>query len=182
MSNQVLIDPEIPEQDRRRVAGIFKAVEHRMGFVPAGLRLYAISPPVLEQFINLVGYFMEHPSLNLKLLVFIRYLVSSAARCRFCIDFNGAMLLDMGVSEEELLTARDQPDRAPLPASDRLLLKIALAAVHDPDDIDQADMAAARQAGFSDREIFDAVIVAANNKAFTTVLRTFKVEDQSAFA
>jgi len=30
--------------------------------------------------------------------------------------------------------------------------------------------------------VFDAVIIAANNKAFTHVLRTFKVEDQAAFA
>ncbi|BAO44564.1 carboxymuconolactone decarboxylase family protein [Thiolapillus brandeum] len=181
MTNNVLINPEIPATDRERVERILKGVEMRLGFVPAGLRLYAISPPVLEQFVNLVGYYMEHPRLNMKLMVFIRYLVSSAARCRFCIDLNAAILLEMGVTSEELEAAAEDAGKAPLDEADRILLQIALDAIDRPDDISRAEMDAAREQGFSDRDIFDAVIIAANNKAFTHVLRTFKVEDQSAF-
>ncbi|WP_457668650.1 carboxymuconolactone decarboxylase family protein [Thiolapillus sp.] len=182
MTSNVLINPEIPESDRERVKRILKGVERRLGFVPAGLRLYAISPPVLEQFVNLVGYYMEHPRLNIKLMALIRYLVSSAAGCRFCIDFNAAFLMEMGVTPEELEAAREDVGRAPVDDADKTLLKIALDAIDRPDDISGAELDMAREKGFSDRDIFDAVIIAANNKAFTQVLRTFKVEDQGAFA
>lgn len=182
MTNNVLINPEIPPADHDRVARILKMVETRLGFVPAGLRLYSISPPILEQFVNMVGYFMEHPTLDMKLMVFIRYLVSSAARCRFCIDLNASILLDMGVKVEELEAAASNVEDTPLGASDKVLLKIALAAIDAPDSVSQADIDLARAQGFSDRDVFDAVIIAANNKAFTHVLRTFKVEEQAAFA
>ncbi len=182
MTSHVLIKPEVPEADRARVERILNGVEMRLGFVPAGLRLYAISPPVLEQFVNIVGYFMEHPRLGMKLMVFVRYLVSSAAKCQFCIDLNASILLEMGVTPEQLAAARTDADNAPLENADKILLKIALAAIDAPDDISQSDIDLARENGFSDRDVFDAVIIAANNKAFTHVLRTFKVEDQSALA
>jgi AhpD family alkylhydroperoxidase len=181
MTDHVLINPEIPAEDRERVERILKAVEIRLGSVPAGLRLYAISPSVLEQFVNMVGYFMAHPRLEMKLMVFIRYLVSSAANCRFCIDLNASMLLEMGVTPDQLRAASKDVDDTPLDSANRLLLKIALAAIDAPDDVSQADIDRARKHGFTDRDVFDAVIVAANNKAFTHVLRTFKVEDQTAF-
>lgn len=182
MTTNVLINPQIPEQDRQHVERILKGVEMRLGFIPAGLRLYSISPPILEQFVSMVGYFMEHPRLNMKLMVFIRYLVSAAAQCRFCIDLNASILLEMGVTSEELQAARESVDDVPLNDADRTLLKIALAAIDSPDEVSQEDIDAAREQGFSDRDVFDAVVIAANNKAFTHVLRTFKVEDQSAFS
>lgn len=182
MTNHVLINPEIPAEEGGHVERILKGVKMRLGFVPAGLRLYAVSPPVLEQFVNMVGYFMEHPRLDVKLMVFIRYLVSSVANCRFCIDLNASILLEMGVTPEQLEAARNDADDVPLDNANRTLLKIALASIAAPDDVSQADIDLAKAQGFTDRDVFDAVIIAANNKAFTHVLRTFKVEEQAAFA
>lgn len=178
----VLVNPVIPESDQELVSNIFGGVEEHLGFVPAGLRLYGISPPLLQSFVGTVGYFMGHERLSQKLLAFVRYLVSSDANCHFCIDFNGAILMNQGVTAEELQAAKDNPDDAPLDAGEKTLLRIALSAIEDPEGVSAADINAARQQGYSDRDVFDVVAVAANNKAFTHVLRTFNVEDQGAFA
>ena len=61
-------------------------------------------------------------------------------------------------------------------------IKLAVRAVDEPEGISEADMDCVRQAGWSDREIFDAVAQAASNRSFNTILRTFKVEHQGAFA
>ena len=178
----VLIDPVIPEKEQRLAEKIFSGVEERLGYVPAGLRLYGISPPLLQSFSGAVGYFMGHERISQKLLSFIRYLVSSEASCRFCIDFNQGILLNLGVTEQELEEARRNPRAAPLDERERELLDIALTAVANPEQINAERLNEARKLGCSDRDIFEAVYVAANNRAFTTVLKTFNVEHQGAFS
>ncbi|WP_456373000.1 carboxymuconolactone decarboxylase family protein [Thiolapillus sp.] len=182
MTTNVLINPTIPDADQKRVSAIFDSIESHLGFVPAGLKLYSISPPLLEAFVGTVGYFMSHERLSQKLLAFIRYLVSSDANCHFCIDFNSALLMNMGVTADQLEAARIEPDLAPLESGEKTLLKIALAAIDQPEAVTDADIESARAQGYGERDVFDAVVIAANNKAFTHVLRTFKVEDQAAFA
>ncbi len=181
MSEKVLIDPVVPEKEARLVEKIFAGIEERVGFVPAGLRLYAISPPLLQAFVSNVGYFMGHERMSQKLLAFVRYLVSSEANCRFCIDYNASILMQLGVSAEQLQAAQTDVDAAPLEKSEKALLKIALAAVNAPEAVSAEDIAAARALGWTERDVFDVVAGAASNKAFTQVLRTFKVEDQAAF-
>ncbi len=52
-----LIDPVPPQGDEARVAALLGIIEQELGFVPDGLRLYGISPPLLETFLGTVGYF-----------------------------------------------------------------------------------------------------------------------------
>ncbi len=182
MTTNALINPIIPTEDTDKVNAIFKGIEAHLGFVPDGLRLYSISPPLLEAFVGSVGYFMAHPRLSQELLAMIRYLVSSDAKCSFCIDFNAGFLLNMGKTQEQLSEAQNNSDHAPLPENEKVLLSIALAAIHDPEGVSKADIDLALEHGFSERDVFDAVVIAANNKAFTHVLRTFKIEQQGTFA
>lgn len=182
MTSNVLITPTVSAEDTKKVNAIFKGIEDHLGFVPDGLRLYSISPPILETFVNTIGYFMSHPDLSQDLLAMIRYLVSSKANCSFCIDFNEAILLNLGKTPEQLTAARKDPTNAPLTTDEIVLLQIALAAINNPDGVDSDDIESAKAAGFTERNIFDAVIMASNNKALTHVLRTFKVKQQGAFA
>lgn len=72
--------------------------------------------------------------------------------------------------------------KAPLEdEKERPLLELALAAVSDPQN-DKAEMIeAARTAGWSDRDVFDAVLQAASYRALSFVLKLFNVERQEAF-
>jgi uncharacterized peroxidase-related enzyme len=182
-STKPLLYPKPPVTDEERVNEIFKGIEEAVGFVPDGLRLYGISPPLLENYVRNIVYFNQGgTSLPRALCVMIRYLVSWNAGCSFCIDLNEAFLSSMNYSLDEVRAARNNPDLAPLEKNERALLKLAVRSVDEPDNITEADMENVRNYGWSDREIFDAVAQAASNRSFNSVLRTFKVEHQGAFA
>lgn len=177
-----LLQPTPPAADTARVEAIFKGISERFGFVPDGLRLYSISPELLENFLANVGYFMAHQSLSQKLLAMIRYLASVRVECPFCIDFNEAYLDQLGADLDQVRAAREDLDQAPLEAKELILLRLALKGIETPDTVVEEDLTAARAQGWSDRDIFDVVAIAANNRSFTTLLKTFKVEHQGAYA
>ncbi len=137
--------------------------------------------PLLEAFLAAVGYFQGGTKLSPQLTAMIRYLVSSSARCRFCIDLNEGWLMQMGLDLDRLRAARDNPAQAPLPPNELTLLKLALTAVKDQDLITAELIDEAKAAGWDERAVFDAVVAAANNRALNTVLRSFKVETQRGF-
>lgn len=179
---QALINPLPPADDIDKVNSIFEHVQEALGFVPDAVKLLGISPPLLETFVGNVGYFMGHPKLRAELLAMIRYLVSADANCKFCIDFNEGFLVNMGLDHDQVRAAREDPDKAPLPDNEKKLLKLALMAVSNPDSISQADINSANNLGWTDRDIFDAIAQASNNRALNYQLKSFNVTHQGVFA
>ncbi len=177
-----LVIPTPPAGEEDRVAGVLSAIEEHVGFVPDGLRLYSFSPPLLESFVGYISYFSSGERLSPTLLTMVRYLVSWQNECSFCIDMNEGFLVNMGVDIDAVRAARTNPDAAPVADKEKPLLKLALKAVNTPEDVNQTDLQAVHAQGWSDRDIFDAVVQAANNRAFNTVLKTFNVEQQGMFA
>ena len=177
-----LLNPLPPAGEEARVNAVFGAIEQKLGFVPDGLRLFSFSPPLLENFVSNVGYFNSGERLSPALMAMIRYLVSWNAKCQFCIDLNEGFLANMGVDLDQVRAARENHEAAPVQEKERPLLRIAIKSVQDPESVGLADVAAARAAGWSEREVFDVVAQAASNRAFNQVLRTFKVEGQGVFA
>lgn len=181
-SEKPLLIPQAPVGEEGRVDAVFGAIKQHIGFVPDGLRLYSFSPALLENFVGNISYFNSGERLTPSLMAMIRYLVSWEAKCHFCIDMNEGFLTNMGVSLDAIRAARGNPEAAPLPAKEKPLLMIALKSVNDPEGVNERDIQAAKAQGWTDRDIFDAVAQAASNRAFSYVLRTFKVESQGAFA
>ena len=178
-----LLYPQAPAGEEERVNAIFSGVKEHLGFIPDGLKLYSLSPPLLETFMGNIGYFNQGGTpLPQGLPAMIRYLVSWNAGCSFCVDMNEGFLTSMNYSLDEIRAARSNPDLAPFEKKERTLLKLALKAVNEPEQITQADLDNARSKGWSDREIFDAVAQAANNYAFNIILRTFNIEHQGALS
>ncbi len=181
-NNHALIQPKAPAGEEEKVAGMLGAMEQHLGFLPDGLKLYSFSPPLLETFIGNISYFNSGSRLDPRLMAMIRYLVSWQANCSYCIDLNETFLAGMGVDLAAVRAARNNVDAAPLPLRELQLLKFALRSVNDPDHISDTDLALLRDEGWTDRDIFDVVVQAANNRAFNNILRTFKIEHQGAFA
>ena len=176
-----LVNPVAPVGDEEKVASILGAIEEHLGFVPDGLRLYSFSPPLLESFVSNIGYFsMGGTELPPTLTAMIRYQVSWEASCGFCVDMNEGFLVNMGMDLDIIRNTRDNPDAAPFSEKEKALLKLAIKSVETPEEISSADMDEMHSKGWSDRAIFDAVVQAANNRAFNYVLRTFNIEYQGA--
>jgi alkylhydroperoxidase family enzyme len=178
-----LIFPQAPAGDEQRVADIFSAIQERVGFIPDGLRLYSLSPPLLETFVGNIAYFNGGGTgLSPELTAMIRYLVSWQSGCSFCVDMNEGLLVNLGKDLDTLRAARNNPDLAPLTEKDKVLLKLALKAANSPEFVSKDDLDLARAQGWQERDLFDTVVQAAGMRAFNIVLRTFKVEHQGAFA
>lgn len=177
-----LIYPVAPSGEEERVAGILGAVESHIGFIPDGLRLFSFSPPLLETFAGNISYFNGGTELSPLLMTMIRYLSSWQSQCHYCIDLNEGFLINMGLDLDIIRAARSNPEAAPVDKNEIPLLMLALKSVNTPDEVCDQDIKEVRANGWSDRNIFDAVVQAANNRAFSLVLRAFNVEHQGAFA
>ncbi len=182
MTQSALITSTLSRDEQTQVDAMLAAVEERMGFVPDGLKLYSVSPPLLEAFLGNVGYFMAHPSFRQEFLAMVRYLVASKSECNFCIDFNEAILGNLGVDIGAVHAARDNPDMAPLNDREKTLLKHVLATLNDPAYQTRTSLESLKQTGWTEREIFEALLVGSNNRSFSTMLKAFDVESQGAFA
>lgn len=177
-----LLTPQPPAGEEARVAATLGAIEKHLGFIPDALRLYSFSPQLLENFVANIGYFNSGERLSPALMAMIRYYVSTDAKCSFCVDLNEGFLSNMGVDLEKVRAARTNHEAAPVSEKEKPLLRIALKSVTDPESVSQLDIAAARQQGWSDRDIFDVVAQAASNRALNYILRTFKVEHQGTYS
>ena len=180
--DKALLNPTPPAGEEPRVNAVFEMAEQMIGHVPAGMRLYGVSPPLLELFGGTVGYFRNGTALSPLLTTMIRYLGSEQAGCRFCIDMNEGILDSMGVDLGATRAAREDIEQAPVTERELPLLKLAMHAVSTPDDDAALLVEQARAAGWGERELFDAVLQATSNRAFNLVLKTFNVETQDAFA
>jgi len=179
--SQPLLNPTIPAGQEERVGALLDAVQEFVGFVPDGLRLFTLSPSLLETFIANLTYFNSESAVGPQLAAMIRYLVSYRADCNFCIDLNEGFLVEMGADLDAVRAARHDLDAAPVAPHELPLLRLAVAAVDDPRQVGADHLQAARQAGWSDRDIFDTVAMATSNRAFNLILHTFKVDRQGVF-
>lgn len=178
MNTTALIDPTPPNEEQESVNAIFKAIENTLGLIPDGLALYGISPPLLEAFVDSFSYFVQHQQLSPELLGLIRYLNSSSVDCPYCIDFNAGFLINLGMTPEQLQATVENISNAPLSDQEKALLSLTMRSLEDPEGITQADIEEIRKLGFTDRDIFDAIVAATSNRAFTTVLKTFDIIKQ----
>jgi len=180
---QPLIHPRAPSGEEEKVSEILGNIERHLGFVPDGLRLYSLSPALLETFVGNIAYFsMGGTDLPPSLTAMIRYIGSSQAGCSFCVDLNEGFLGNMGFDMDQIRAARNNPDAAPLEEKEKTLLRLAIKSINAPEQVAIEDLDAARRHGWTDRDIFDSVAQAANNRAFNFILRTFKIERQGSFA
>ncbi|MEV4170487.1 peroxidase-related enzyme [Nonomuraea sp. NPDC049709] len=88
--------------------------------------------------------------------------VSTLNECGFCARSHGAFAaaqLDGG--EEVVAHACAAPDTAPISGKLRALLRVAAAVRHGGSAVTPEDVAAAREAGATDTEIHDTVLIAA---------------------
>lgn len=88
--------------------------------------------------------------------------------------------MGLGTTQEQLQATLEEIGNAPLNENEKALLSFTMKSLNEPENITREDLQTVRDRGFTDRNIFDAVVAAVNNRAFTTVLKTFDVIRQGA--
>lgn len=166
-----------PEAATGEVAEIYAQIQKAWGHVPTAIQIFSANPFLLKQQWEYYGSIMQHPTLSLPLTTSIRLLVSQAGNCTYCIDMNAGMLINMaGWTPDQVAAARANYMDSPLSPQEKTLLGLVLKMTHDSTSITTADMQAAREAGWSDSDILDAVNHGARMVAGDIIINGFKVE------
>ncbi len=173
-----LINPVPPAGSEEKVEALYQPIKQMLGMVPSAIKLFGISPFLLEEHVNNIGYFMQHPTLSPPLLAMIRLLVAKEKHCAYCITLNEGMLIEAGFELEALRAAQKTPSLAPLNEKEKALLLLVLKATNTSHEINEADMQVVRELGWTDFDIFDAVNHGAIAMAIDIVLDTFKVTQE----
>lgn len=139
----------------------FAKCEEKLGFVPNVLQAYAFDMPKLEAFAAMYNDLMLAPSGLSKLeREMIAVAVSSINRCYYCLVAHGAAVRalsgDAKLGEQLVMNYR----AARLPPRQRAMLDFAAKLTAEPWSVEDEDRAALRQAGFSERDIWDIAAVA----------------------
>ncbi len=147
----------LPEATRK----YFDLCQEKLGLVPNVLRAYAFDIAKLDAFTALYGDMMLAPSGLSKLdREMIAVVVSSLNRCWYCQVAHGAAVRqlsgDPALGEAMVMNWR----AASLDPRQQAMLGFAEAVTLASSKIVEADRAALRQAGFTDRDIWDIASVA----------------------
>jgi uncharacterized peroxidase-related enzyme len=166
----------MPHQDERAVTALdlpmqsplgpeteayFAKCEEKLGLVPNVLKAYAFDMPKLSAFVAMYNDLMLAPSGLSKLeREMIAVAVSSLNRCYYCLVAHGAAVRalsgDPALGELMVMNYR----AARLSRRQRAMLDFAVKLTAEPWAVEEADRTALREAGFSDRDIWDIAAVA----------------------
>ncbi|MBT8456103.1 MAG: peroxidase-related enzyme [Rhodobacteraceae bacterium] len=151
------LDP-LPE----KTAAYFELCQEKLGLVPNVLWAYAFDDEKLKTFTALYNDLMLGESGLSKLeREMIAVVVSSINRCHYCLVAHGAAVRELSGDPAlgDALVANYRA--ADLDARRRAMLDFAAQMTAESHSIEEADRAALRSAGFSDRDIWDIIATAA---------------------
>ena len=144
-----------------QIAAYFAKCDEKLGFVPNVLRAYAFNNVKLQAFIDMVDDLMLGDSGLSKLeREMIAVAVSAVNHCHYCLTAHGAAVRQRGKDPElgELISQNYRA--ANLDKRQKAMLDFAVKLTEQPDKMEDADRKALRNAGFSDRDIWDIAAVA----------------------
>ena len=143
------------------MAAYFQKCRDKIGFVPNVLTAYAHDMPKLEAFAAFYNDLMLAPSGLSKLeREMIAVAVSSENHCFYCLTAHGAAVRQLSGDPALGETIAMNWRAANLPRKQAAMLEFAVKMTRASGEIVEADRAALRDAGFSDRDIWDIAAVA----------------------
>jgi uncharacterized peroxidase-related enzyme len=150
-----------PAQLDDGLSAYFDKCLEKLGFVPNVLRAYAFDAVKLKAFIDMADNLMLAESGLSKLeREMIAVAVSAVNHCHYCLTAHGAAVRQRSGDPlmGELIAQNYRA--AGLPARQKAMLDFAVKLTEAPDKIEEPDRQALREAGFSDRDIWDIAAVA----------------------
>lgn len=143
-----------------RLQAYFDKCTEKLGFIPNVLEAYAFDTAKLQAFIDMADDLMLADSgLDKAEREMIAVAVSAVNHCHYCLTAHGAALRQRSKNPELAETIAQNYRAAPLPKRQKAMLEFAVKLTEHPDKIEEADRQALREAGFSDRDIWDIAAV-----------------------
>jgi alkylhydroperoxidase family enzyme len=133
--------------------------------------MMSASPDIVGLQGQFFKYFRAHPRLGFKLQALIRYLVAADLGYSYCVAFNGNLLHSVGLTDVELEAVHADLAQAPLEDKEKALLSFVMVTLRQPEQTQDAEIAALRAAGWQDSDIFDALWIGAGMIAAGTLYK-----------
>jgi alkylhydroperoxidase family enzyme len=163
-----------PEDATGELAQIYAQIKALRGTVPASSQLWSTSPELLKQQMSFIGYYIKHETLSAPLLACVRILVSGQTNCKYCVDFNSGMLVNMmGWSIEDVEELKTISKSSKLTPKENAILTFVAKSVKNNTKADEKELDALRTLGWSDADILDAVQHGARMLAIDIIFNTF---------
>ena len=167
------ITPVNPQSTLGRAKELLDAVKAKLGIVPNMTRAMAVSPSVLEAYLGFSGA-LTHGVLPARVREQLALDVGEANRCHYCVSAHSALGERAGLTDQDVLDSRRGASADP---KADVLLRFARTVVEKRGLVEDADIAAVREAGYGDAEIAEVVAHVAlnvftnyfNNVAGTTI-------------
>ena len=151
------IDPIPPETEK-----YFEVCKEKLGLIPNVLRAYSFDIEKLNAFTSLYNNLMLGDSGLSKLeRELIAVAVSSANRCYYCVVAHGAAVRELSGDAELGDAVAVNYRAANLDGRRRAMLDFSVKLTEKSHEVEEGDRRKLREAGFSDREIWDIASVAA---------------------
>ncbi len=171
-----LVKTTPPGEAEGKLAELYATTEQYFGAVPNNVQLLGVSPAVLENQLQMVEHYIGHPNLTMPFLAWIRLLVSNACQSEYCQNLNSGLLMQQGITGDQIQGAKSDPATAPLNDKENALLSFVLKATSTPDKVAEADTDNLRSLGWTDQDMVDAVAHGARAVATNILFDAFKIE------
>lgn len=173
-----LIQTIPPEKAEGKLAELYAEFEQMFGGVPNNVRMLGVSPAILENQLQLIGHYMEHPTLSVPFLAMVRMLVSKACQSPYCQDLNAGLLRNAGFTQEQITAMQANPAQAPLDEKQKALLQFVLKSCDNPHSVVAKDVERLRSLGWSEVDMVDAVAHGARSVGTNIIFDTFKIDKE----
>lgn len=142
------------------IQAYFAKCTEKLGLIPNVLRAYSFDLAKLRAFMEMYNDLMLAPSgLSKMEREMIAVAVSAENRCVYCLTAHGAALRQYSGDPALAEVVAQNWRCAPLDVRQKAMLGFAVKLTNTPKDMEEADRETLRQAGFSDRDIWDIAAV-----------------------
>lgn len=152
------IDTPAPSASRK-TAQMYQKAEDSYGYLPNMYRTFGHRPEVMDSWSALLVSLRGNMELRRYELVTLA--AARALKSSYCMLAHASVLLQQGMSDEELGRIVSGDPAAELTEEERAIMVFATRVVHDATVIEQADIDALKTHGLTDAEIFDVAAAAA---------------------
>ena len=136
-----LLNTVAPENAQGKVKEVYGMFEQLNIPVPLPLQMMSVSPDYLALQGQVINYYMQHPVLSPSLLTHIRLMAAHEENYTYCIHLNQQILKNkMGISDEQIAAAADDPHRTALEPEEKALLLFVQKVLRDPASTSREDM------------------------------------------
>ena len=161
------IETVAPHESDSEVRAMYERQQAHWGYVPNYAKVFSLRPQVLARWGRLLAE-IRRP-MDARRFELVTFAAAHALRNSACALEHGKALAGM-LGSETVLALAEHGEAEALSPSERAMVAFARKIALDAASVEQADIAALRQHGFDDAEIFDIVATAAGRAFFTKIL------------